>query len=343
MTQQPNRRQRALITGGAGFIGSALARVLLASFDEITVLDNLATGRRENLAELPPGRVRFVEGDVRDSRLLDDCLPGAAVVYHLACLGVRHSLHAPRENFSVNAEGTLAVLEAARRHRTPRLVHVSSSEVYGDAGQTPMTEDHPCRPNTVYAAGKLAGEALVRALARTADLPAVIVRPFNTYGPRSHHEGDSGEVIPKFLLRGLAGRPLVVFGDGEQTRDFLYVDDTARGIAAAGLVPAAVGLTLNLGSGREISIRELAGQIGPLIGRPETAIEFAPARPGDTRRLLADAGLARRVLNFTPAVSLEEGLRALLAWYRARPVSPEELLREEITFNWRTPDGAHDD
>ena len=343
MTQQPNDTQRALITGGAGFIGSALVRVLLASFREITVFDNLATGRRENLAGLPPERVRLIEGDVRDTRLLDEALPGAAVVFHLACLGVRHSLHAPRENFSVNAEGTLAVLEAARRHRTSRLVHVSSSEVYGDAVRTPMAEDHPRRPNTVYAAGKLAGEALVEAFRRTEGLPAVVVRPFNTYGPRSHHEGDSGEVIPKFLLRGLAGRPLIVFGDGGQTRDFLYVDDTARGIAAAGLVPQAVGLTLNLGSGREISIRDLAERIGPLIGRPDTAIEFAPARPGDTRRLLADAGLARRVLNFTPTVSLESGLRELLAWYRAQPVSPAEWLREETTFNWRPPDGARDD
>lgn len=336
MSKQTQPTGRALITGGAGFIGSALARALLASFAEVTVLDNLATGRRDNLTGLPPERLRFVEGDVRDPALLARLMPGVAVVYHLACLGVRHSLHAPRENFSVNGDGTLCVLQAALDHHVPRLVHVSSSEVYGDATAAPMAEDHPCRPNTVYAAGKLAGENLALAFSRTHRLPVVVVRPFNTYGPRSHHEGDSGEVIPKFLLRGMAGRPLVVFGDGAQTRDFLFVEDTARGIAAAGLVPGAIGQTFNLGSGREITIRDLAALIERLLDKP-VRVEFAPARPGDTRRLLADTGLARRVLAFAPSVSLADGLRALLAWYRQLSVSPEDLLREESTCNWLPP------
>ncbi len=180
------------------------------------VIDNLVNGKRENLAAIPSERMRLVVGDVRDPQAFHNELRAAHTVFHLACLGVRHSLHSPRENHEVNATGTLAMLEAARAAGVPRFVQVSSSEVYGSAIASPMDENHPTCPSTVYGAAKLAGEAYARVYGESPGMAVTIVRPFNAYGPRCHHEGDAGEVIPKFVLRALAGRPLIVFGEGPQ-------------------------------------------------------------------------------------------------------------------------------
>ncbi len=320
-------RDRILVTGGAGFIGSELVAQLCAVNRHVVVVDNLATGLVENLAGLP---VTLIPGDVRDPGHWRYLLEETSTVYHLACLGVRHSIHSPVENHDVNAGGTLAVLEAALRSGVERFVHVSSSEVYGTAVRIPMTEDHPTNPETPYGAAKLAGEAYARAYHRTYGLPVAIVRPFNTFGPRCHHEGASGEVIPRFLLRALTGRPLIVFGDGEQTRDFTWVSDTARGIIAAGEVAGAVGRTLNLGSGREVSLLTLA----LLIAGEHAEIVHEPERPGDVRRLIADASGARRMLGFAPRVGLEDGLAQLRDWYVQQRTPPEKLLAAEVVRNW---------
>ena len=162
------------------------------------------------------------------------------------------------------------------------------------------------------------------------------MRPFNAFGPRSHHEGDSGEVIPRFLLRVLAGKPMVIFGDGTQTRDFTYVSDTAGGILAAGDSEAAVGRTINIGSGREIAIRDLAGEVARAAGRPDAEAVNDKPRPGDVLRLCADVSEARELLGFKPKEDLRSGLGKLLAWYQGLKKSPEELLEEEILYNWKT-------
>ena len=190
--------QTVLVTGGAGFIGSHLVTVLLeGGAREVRVLDNFATGRHANLDHLRNDpRLCIHEGSVLDDAAAAHSCAGVDVVFHLACLGVRHSLHAPLENHRVNAEGTLIMLEAARHAEVGRFVHVSSSEVYGTARYTPMDEEHPTCPTTVYGAGKLAGESYARAYFATYSFPTVVVRPFNNFGPRSHFEGDSGEVIP---------------------------------------------------------------------------------------------------------------------------------------------------
>jgi UDP-glucose 4-epimerase len=234
----------------------------------------------------------------------------------------------------VNATATLNLLRLSRDAGVPRFVYVSSSEVYGTARWAPMAEDHPAFPHTVYGGSKLAGECYARAFHRTYDYPAVVVRPFNTYGPRSHHEGDSGEVIPKFLLRCLAGRPMVVFGDGTQTRDFTHVADTARGILLAGSSDAAIGRTINLGSGREISINDLAAAVAAAIGRPDAAVVHEDPRPGDVLRLCADVSQAHALLGYETRMSLVDGLADLLDWYRASGVSPEQLLEDEVVRNW---------
>jgi UDP-glucose 4-epimerase len=327
-------RETTIVTGGAGFIGSELVRQLAEQGARVTVIDNLVNGTRENLSGLPGDRVTLIEHDIRDFPAYASLLRDARVIYHLACLGVRHSVHSPGENHDVNATGTLRLLEGSRSAGVPKFVYVSSSEVYGTAQWVPMQEDHPTFPCTVYGGSKLAGEAYSRAFHRTYGYPTVVVRPFNTYGPRSHHEGDSGEVIPKFLLRCLAGKPMVIFGDGTQTRDFTYVSDSARGIILAGTTAAAVGRTINLGSGSELTVNDLARTVAEITGRPDAAIVHDEPRPGDVLRLYADMSQARSLLGYEPRVPLAEGLRQLLSWYGAQNVSPEELLRDEVIRNW---------
>ncbi len=328
-------RSTIVVTGGAGFIGSELVRQLAARGDRVVVVDNLVNGTRANLAEVLSNDVVLLEQDIRDLDALRPHLAQARLVFHLACLGVRHSVHSPHENHDVNATATLRLLAASRELSVPRFVYVSSSEVYGTARVVPMTEQHPTFPHTVYGASKLAGECYTRAYHDTYEYPTVVVRPFNTYGPRSHHEGDSGEVIPKFLLRCLAGRPLIVFGDGTQTRDFQYVSDTAAGILLAGEHAGAVGQTINLGSGSEVTINELAHVVARVACRPDAVVQHDGPRPGDVLRLYADMSLATSLLGHAPKTSLEDGLRALLAWYRTRPETPEQLLEREIVRNWQ--------
>ena len=338
-------RSSIVVTGGAGFIGSELVRQLAARGDRVVIIDNLINGKRENVADVLSRHVTLQVTDMRDLDALTPHLREARAVYHLACLGVRHSVHSPQENHEVNATATLQLLAACRRLEVPRFVYVSSSEVYGGVRWAPtirweqMTEDHPAFPCTVYGGSKLAGECYARAYHVSYGYPTVVVRPFNTYGPRSHHEGDSGEVIPKFMLRCLAGRPLIVFGNGEQTRDFTYVSDTAAGIILAGESDAAIGQTINLGFGAEVSINALAGVVQKVLGRPAT-VEHHADRPGDVRRLYADMGKARALLGYEPGISLEDGLRQLLEWYRRQPESPEELLEHDRVQNWMPSESA---
>ena len=200
-----------------------------------------------------------------------------------------------------------------------------------------MTEEHPTFPMTVYGASKLAGESYTRAYYRTYGFPAVVVRPFNAYGPRCHHEGDSGEVIPRFLLRCMAGLPMVVFGDGTQTRDFTFVWDTARGILLAGLSDDAVGETINIGSGFEVSINDLAHHVSLAVGRPDAPVTHEQSRPGDVLRHCADIRKARDLLEFETQIPFHEGLAVLKDWYNSCGQSPEQLLQNEVTHNWKQP------
>jgi UDP-glucose 4-epimerase len=329
-------KQKVVVTGGAGFIGSQLVRQLAQQDLHVLVIDNLINGRRENLGGLPDC-VKLVVADIRDRKELARLLEGTEVLFHLACLGVRQSIHSPLENHEVNATATLHLLEEAKKADVRRFVYVSSSEVYGTARWVPMTEDHPTFPMTVYGASKLAGECYTRAFHETYGYPTVVVRPFNAFGPRSHHEGDSGEVIPKFMLHALAGRPMVIFGDGTQTRDFTYVSDTAAGILAAGQSDAAVGHTFNLGNGREITINNLAQAVAAVVGRSDCQVLHDNPRPGDVLRLYADITKAHSLLGFQPTVSLREGLDLLKAWYESLGRSRQDLLAQEIVHNWEAP------
>lgn len=324
-----------LVTGGAGFIGSELVRQLIELGASVIVVDNLINGKQENLANLPADSMQLHVVDIRNRNGMANLVAGVDVIFHLACLGVRHSIHAPLENQEVNGTATLHLLESALTAGVSRFVYISSSEVYGTARSVPMDEMHPTLPMTVYGASKLAGEAYTRAYYSTYNFPTVVIRPFNSYGPRCHHEGDSGEVIPKFLLRAMADKPLIIFGDGNQTRDFTFVSDTARGIVELGCAEASIGKTFNLGSGKEISINELSQQISKLTGRQSVPVEYLPDRPGDVLRLYANSNLAQEAVGFTPQIPLEQGLHLLMNWYNEQGTDALALLAEEQICNWK--------
>lgn len=322
-----------LVTGGAGFIGSHLVDVLHDS--KVRILDDFSTGTEENIAHLR-GRdaVEVVSGDVRDRQLVNKVMQGVDVVFHLACRGVRHSIGNPVANHEVNATGTLVVLGAARQAGVSRFIHISSSEVYGTAQYVPMDENHPTFPETVYGSAKLAGDCYARAFYQTYGFPTIVVRPFNNFGPRSHHEGDSGEVIPRFVVWALNGKPPVIFGDGSQTRDFIYVGETAAWLRRVAECDALVGQTVNLGSGKETSVRELADLVYEAVGNGKIAPEFHSPRPGDVHRLFAGVDRAKDVLGFKTHISLREGIGKLVEHFRAAPGGVARLLDGAAKINW---------
>jgi len=329
-------KRTVMVTGGAGFIGSELVRQLAQSGHTVKVVDNLINGKKNNLKGVLSDKVILYVDDIRETSRMKELMIDVDIVFHLACLGVRHSIHSPYENHEVNGTATLNLLSIARENDINRFVYVSSSEVYGTALSVPMAEEHPTFPMTVYGASKLAGECYTRAYHRTYGCPTVVVRPFNSYGPRCHHEGDSGEVIPKFMLRTMAGKPMVIFGDGTQTRDFTFVSDTARGIIAAGFSEHAIGQTVNLGYGQEILINDLAKEVGRVLGQEKAEVIHEIDRPGDVLRLFADTTKAEELLHFKPAVSLGDGLSLLKKWYLEKDQSPEELLENEKVLNWES-------
>jgi UDP-glucose 4-epimerase len=331
--------RRCLVTGGAGFIGSHLVDRLVADDWELTVLDDFSTGSRANLAEAQGrGELRIVEGSILDASAVGEAMAGSEVVFHLAVQCVRRSLRDPLRNHEVNATGTLNVLEAARRRGVQRFVYCSSSEVYGNAGSGPLDESATvCHPVTVYGAAKLAGEHYAQAYWQTYGLPAIVVRPFNAYGPREHVRGELAEVIPRFVIRALNGVPPVIFGTGENGRDFTYVTETARGIARAADCDALVGRAVNLAYGEMATVWRVAETVARLCGCPGLAPLCIEPRPGDVQVLEADTRLARETLGFAAAVGLEEGLRRYIDWFRTAHPDLAALLEEDIR-NWRLPE-----
>ncbi len=324
--------KRILITGGAGFIGSHLVEELCRD-NQVTVLDDFSVGRSENL-DAVNDQIRVVVGDISNRADVDAVMPGIDVVFHLAVVCLRVSISDPMRSHLVNDLGTLNLLLAARQHGVERFVYVSSSEIYGTTELELINEEHPLRPITPYAASKLAGEFYAQSFQRTYGFPTMVVRPFNSYGPRAHLEGASGEVIPKFVARAMAGMPLIVFGDGLQTRDFTWVGDTVRGIRLAGECDELIGQCINIAHGEEISILTIANLVRSLVGS-DVPIETHPDRPGDVRRHRADVERSRRLLGFTASINIETGLRRYIEWVKTLPGDPVSWLEHEEVYNWR--------
>lgn len=311
------------VTGGAGFIGSHVVDLLAKRGATVVVVDNLSVGQLENLRiAQSTGAVEFKNVDVRDYEALRNALENAQLVYHLAVQCLRVSFADPSLVHEVNATGTLNTLRAARAAGVSRFIYVSSSEVYGSAisHRDPITESDPLNVTTPYAASKAAGELYTRAFRESYGLKATIVRPFNAYGPRSHSSGPYGEVIPRFVALALNAEPPVVFGDGNQTRDFTYVEDTARGIVESGLSERTIGEVMNIARGEEISIRDLASKVLKVCGHAEILPVFDAPRPADVRRHLAQTKKAEHLLGFRAETGFEQGLLHYLEWVKKKGV-----------------------
>ncbi|MCS6963131.1 NAD-dependent epimerase/dehydratase family protein [Thermoflexus sp.] len=299
---------RILITGGAGFLGAALANRLVREGHTVLALDDLSAGDPQRL----DSRVVLARGDVRDVPRLWTLLQGVDLVYHLAArVSVPESILYPRVYQDVNVGGTVALLEAMRDAGVKRLVLASSGAVYGDQPVQPVHEELLPRPLSTYAVTKLAAEHFVRTLGRLWGFEVVILRIFNAYGPGQPLPAAHAPVTSRFLKQAVEGGTLVIFGDGTQTRDFVYVDDVVEALLAAGKRTDLNGEILNVGSGQEISVNELAEIVMRVVGRHVPVIH-SPAQDGGVARLCADLRRAERLLGYRPRVFLEEGLRRML-------------------------------
>lgn len=308
-------RYSALVTGGAGFIGSHIAQRLVALGHKVRVIDNLSTGFRENV-EAIGGDVDFLEGDLRDPEACTRSVRGVDVVFHVAALpSVPRSLRDPIGSHENNVTATLNVLEAARHAGVRRVVYSSSSSVYGDTAVLPKVEGVELLPKSPYAAAKLAGELYVLAYARAGLVEGVALRYFNVFGPRQDPNGPYAAVIPLFMRAALMGEVVPLYGDGLQTRDFTYVDNVVAANLLAAERPAGVvsGAVVNCGAGQRASLLDLVQRIEAVTGK-RVRVEHRPPREGDVRDSQAGLERARALLGYEPQVTLDEGLRRTWAW-----------------------------
>jgi len=308
---------RALITGGAGFIGSHITEGLLAAGHEVRVLDNLSSGKRENLSHL--GRdVELVVGDIRDRAGLDAACAGCEVVFHQAALvSVPYSVEHPQESHDVNLQGTLNVLQAARSAGVRRVLFACSAAVYGEEPTLPKQESMAPAPLSPYGVEKITGEYYLGVFNALYGVETVSLRYFNVFGPRQDPGSPYSGVISIFVQRALSGQRPTVFGDGAQSRDFVYVGNVVQANLLAAAAPDAAGRCYNIGCGESITLNALLKALGELTGRSMTP-EYAPERAGDIRDSVADISRARRELGYAPDLGLMEGLAALLDHERAQ-------------------------
>ena len=303
-----------LVTGGAGFIGSHIVRRLLADGGRVRVIDNLATGKRERLRDLE-GAIEFIEGDLADPSTCENALSGIDCVLHQAAVpSVQRSVKNPIETNKANVTSTLNLLEGCRKHRVRRFVYASSSSAYGDTPVLPKREDMPPNPLSPNALQKFVGERYCQLYFRLYGLEAVSLRYFNVFGPSQDPYSEYSAVIPKFATRLQRGESIVVYGDGEQSRDFTYVDNVVEANILALRAPRAAGSVINVGCGERITLNRLIKILEEIL-EVQAAVDYQPARPGDVRDSLADISLAQDLLGYQPKVSVADGLRRTVAWF----------------------------
>jgi UDP-glucose 4-epimerase len=321
---------RCLVTGGAGFIGSHLVEALVdAGAAYVHAVDDLSLGREENLAAvLGRDDVDLTVADAADEERLQALCARRPfdLALHLAVIPLPHSLSHPRENVDRNVAMTTSVCELLRAGGVRRLVHVSSSEVYGTARSLTMTEDHPLRPHTPYAAAKAASDLVALSYHTTFGLDVTVVRPFNTYGERQNDAAYAG-LIPTVVRRVHAGEPVVIDGDGRQRRDMTHVADTVAGTVAIAAADGLTGRTFNLGQGAYHSVEEIVRIVLDEMGASGHPVVHGPARPGDVRRLVADVSAVRQAVDWRPRVGLREGLARTVRWYATTTAAPAAAAR----------------
>ncbi len=304
-----------LVTGGAGFIGSNIVHELVKRGEHVRVLDNLSTGRPENLRGILD-KIEFIEGDICDENTVRRAVYGVDYVLHQAALpSVQRSVNDPIASNRVNVNGTLNLLMAAREEKVKRFVIASSSSVYGDTPVLPKVEDMPINPLSPYATSKLAAEKYAMNFYKLYGLPTVALRYFNVFGPRQNPKSQYAAVIPKFITAMLKGESPVVYGDGEQSRDFTYIENVVEANLRACHSEKAPGHVVNIACGKRYTLNELLHLLENILEMPANA-RYEEPRPGDVKHSLASIELAREVLGYEPQISFEEGLRKTVAWYR---------------------------
>ncbi len=303
-----------LVTGGAGFIGSNVIRKLLEQGHQVRVLDNFLTGKRENLTGVS-NDIDLIEGDLRDFDTVKMAVKTCDYVLHIGALpSVPRSVEDPLRSHDININGTVYVLEAARQEGVKRVVFSSSSSVYGDTPTLPKQEDMPLRPLSPYATNKATGEMYCGVYYRIFQLETVCLRYFNVFGPRQDPASQYSAVIPKFIAAFQAGEQPTIHGDGEQSRDFTFVDNVVFANIAASTAPNAAGEVINIACGSRISVNELAQRIGALLGK-EVNPQYSPARAGDVKHSLADITKAQNLLGYSNMIDIRDGLDKTIEWF----------------------------
>lgn len=315
----------ALVTGGAGFIGSHLAATLLERGARVRVIDNLSTGYRANLEEIG-GDIDFVNASITDSQALNRALDNVELVFHEAAIpSVPRSVKSPAETHESSVDGTFSLLLAARDRKVRRLVYAASSSAYGDQPESPKRESMRPDPLSPYAVAKLVGEHYCQVFTRSYGLETVSLRYFNVFGPRQDPGSEYSGVISRFIRSLQSGERPTIYGDGEQSRDFTYISNVLDANMRAAESTTAVGKVINIGNGKSVTINELLNTLKELSGHPDVTAEYAPARTGDIRHSLADISEAASLLGYAPKVGLAEGLQLTLEWWKhSRFMKPVE-------------------
>jgi UDP-glucose 4-epimerase len=316
--------RRILVTGGAGFVGSAVTRRLVEAGARVTVLDDLFTGQSDNI----PTGAEFVEGSVTDFDLVNELVAANSLVFHMAARNIIASTANPKDDFATNIGGTLNVLLAARATKTERVVYTSSASVYGNPRSIPINEDDSVVLLSPYAVSKLGGEHYCHAFYESYNVPTACVRYSNVYGPGQRPDNPYCGVVSKFLVDAHAGRPLSVHGDGEQTRDYTYIDDAVEATLLAAVRPRAEGEVFNVGTGIETSVNRLGVEIGVALGKPVQLQHIDRRDIDNIRRRVLNIEKARRMLRWTPQITLETGLRRTAEWFVRSPYAQAEPVVE---------------
>jgi nucleoside-diphosphate-sugar epimerase len=315
----------ALVTGGAGFIGSHITAALSARGARVRVLDDLSTGHRENLDEIG-GDIDFIQGSVADEKLLAKALENVELIFHEAAIpSVPRSVEAPRNTHVASVDGTFSLLLAARDAGVKRVVYAASSSAYGDQPTLPKSEQMSPDPLSPYAVAKLVGEYYCRVFTRVYGLETVSLRYFNVFGPRQDPGSQYSGVVSRFISALLGNERPVIFGDGEQSRDFTYIDNVVAANLSASSAPGAAGRVINVANGQRITLNQLLAELKELTGQTHVTAEYREPRVGDVRHSLADISIARELLGYESKVNFREGLQRTLEWWKTSRFATQQV------------------